>query len=59
MTDEAKRAKGSSTGPISAVRRQVAHRISDLDARDEEFRTTKPEPDLQSAARQPSAGRSA
>ncbi|MDM4141777.1 MULTISPECIES: carboxylic acid reductase [Mycobacterium] len=53
MTDEAKRANGGSTGPISAARQQVAQRISELDARDDEFRSAKPDPALQSAARQP------
>lgn len=53
MTDDAKRAKVSFTGPISAARQQVAKRIRDLDAHDEEFRTTKPDSALQHAARQP------
>jgi fatty acid CoA ligase FadD9 len=53
MTDDAKRAKVSFTGPISAARQQVAKRIRDLDADDEEFRTTKPDSALQHAARQP------
>lgn len=53
MTDEANRAKVSSTGPISAARQQVADRIRDLDAHDEEFRSSKPDSALQLAARQP------
>jgi fatty acid CoA ligase FadD9 len=46
-------AKVSSTGPISAARRQVAERIRTLDAHDEQFWTTKPDSALQRAARQP------
>ncbi len=53
MTDDAKRTKVSSTGPISAARQQVAERIRQLDAHDEEFRINKPNPALQHAARQP------
>ena len=53
MTDDAKRTKVSSTGPISATRQQVAERIRELNAHDGEFRAARPDSGLQRAARQP------
>ncbi|WP_297825985.1 carboxylic acid reductase [Mycobacterium sp.] len=53
MTGDAKRAKVSSTGPISPERERVAERIRELAADDEQFRNAQPDLSLQQAARQP------
>lgn len=53
MTGAAKRAKVSSTSPISPARERVAERARELAATDEQFRAAEPDLSLQQTARHP------
>ena len=52
MTGDAKQEESAVAGP-SPARKRVAERIRQLDAADEQFRSTKPDASLQRAAREP------
>jgi fatty acid CoA ligase FadD9 len=53
MTGDAKRENGTLASPGTTPRERVAERIRQLFADDEQFRNAKPDPSLQTAARQP------
>ncbi|OBF75480.1 oxidoreductase [Mycobacterium sp. 852002-51613_SCH5001154] len=53
MTGDAEQQESTIEGSISPVRKRVAERIRQLDATDEQFRSTKPNAALQRAAREP------